>query len=168
VAKRVRAGMNKDQFESDKNQKNEDDMEDFFDCKIVENLDENKGNVPAIMASDPADELKMDKDLGLFEFIQKGDFSTVAGGSAAAAASASAAAAASNPGAKAQQSTFDFDNFDASNQEPSKGQNAQDFFNFDAPQSNNQQQDSAAAQSNKMEDQLADIFSNIPSQQNDN
>ena len=57
VAKQLRSGMNKDQFESDKNQKNEDDMEDFFDCKIVENLDENKGNVPAIMAEDPADKL---------------------------------------------------------------------------------------------------------------
>ena len=57
-------------------------MNNIFDCKIVEGLDDKKEGTLAIMAHDPAEDLKMDKDLGLFEFIQKGDFSTVNAGSA--------------------------------------------------------------------------------------
>jgi hypothetical protein len=36
------------------------------------------------MVSDPNEELKMDRDLGLFEMINAGDFSTVTAGAAAA------------------------------------------------------------------------------------
>ena len=83
--------MNRGQFEEDKKDENEDDMGAFFDCKIAEGMDSNEPL--AIMSEDAADELKMDKDLGLFEFIQKGDFSTVtnaAGAEKAAAGSSKA------------------------------------------------------------------------------
>ena len=113
VAKKVRAGMNREQFD-----KNDEGVNDFFDCKVVENLDENANGMLAIMPNDPSEELRMDKDLGLFEFISKGDFSTVNGGNAQLAAAASSAAAAQDDfeeqkvDNKAQPSTFDFDDFD--------------------------------------------------------
>ena len=44
-------------------------MNEYFDCKIVDNLDEQKDAPLAIMSSDQNEEFKMDKDLGLFEFI---------------------------------------------------------------------------------------------------
>ena len=63
MAQKVRAGMNREQFDENA------DMNAIFDCNVVENLDDNKGGQLAIMAQDPGEELRMDKDLGLFEFI---------------------------------------------------------------------------------------------------
>jgi hypothetical protein len=55
--------MNREQFDTNA------EMNAIFDCNVVENLDDNKGSQLAIMAQDPGEELRMDKDLGLFEFI---------------------------------------------------------------------------------------------------
>ena len=124
VAQKVRAGMNKEQFENI-----DENLNEFFDCKVVDNLDDQKDAPLALMSEDQNEEFKMDKDLGLFEFIQKGDFSTVNGGTGALSA---AAAAAGDNKQKEQPSTFDFDNFDANaNSNDNAGQNAADFFNFD-------------------------------------
>lgn len=57
------------------------------------------------VASDPNEELKMDKDLGLFEMINAGEFATVTNQSAAAA---------SNGAAAAQGETFNFSEANAS------------------------------------------------------
>ena len=172
VAKKVREGMNREQFE-----KHDDDMNEYFDCKIVDNLDEQKDAPLAILSSDQNDELKMDKDLGLFEFISKGDFSTVNGnapGMSAAAAAASQAADTKTNSNQPQPSTFDFDNFDAtdSNNQKSAGQNVDDFFNFNdtGPSNQNNQQKSAAdpPNQNNMANDLEDIFSNIPASNSNN
>lgn len=51
----------------------------YFDCNALDRLNENDA-VPAateVVNNDPAEELKMDKDLGLFEMINAGDFATV-------------------------------------------------------------------------------------------
>lgn len=56
------------------------------------------------VSSDPNEELKMDKDLGLFEMINAGDFATVTNQSAAAAST----------GAAAQGETFNFSEANAS------------------------------------------------------
>lgn len=72
-----------------------------------------------MLAIEPA-ELRMDKDLGVFEFISKQDFSTVNN-------KPSAAAAGNLPAIMNQPSNFDFENFDA---EPKGGQNVEQFFDF--------------------------------------
>ena len=127
--------MNKEQFENI-----DDNMNEFFDCKVVDNLDDQKEAPLALMSEDQNEEFKMDKDLGLFEFIQKGDFSTVNGGTGALSA---AAAAAGDNKQKEQPSTFDFDNFDANaNSNDNAGQNAADFFNFDDGIGNQNKQES--------------------------
>lgn len=50
----------------------------YFDCNALDRLNEN-ANAPAADAvvMNPAEEIKMDKDLGLFEMINAGDFATV-------------------------------------------------------------------------------------------
>lgn len=51
----------------------------YFDCNALDRLNENE-SVPAaaeVVNNDPAEELKMDKDLGLFEMINAGEFATV-------------------------------------------------------------------------------------------
>ena len=129
--------MNKEQFENI-----DDNMNEFFDCKVVDNLDDQKEAPLALMSEDQNEEFKMDKDLGLFEFIQKGDFSTVNGGTGALSAAAAAAGDNQNK-QKDQPSTFDFDNFDANaNSNDNAGQNAADFFNFDDGVGNQNKQES--------------------------
>ena len=129
--------MNKEQFENI-----DDNMNEFFDCKVVDNLDDQKEAPLALMSEDQNEEFKMDKDLGLFEFIQKGDFSTVNGGTGALSAAAAAAGDNQNK-QKDQPSTFDFDNFDANaNSNDNAGQNAADFFNFDDGIGNQNKQES--------------------------
>ena len=51
----------------------------YFDCNALDRLNENE-SAPAqsqVTNEDPREELKMDKDLGLFEMINAGDFATV-------------------------------------------------------------------------------------------
>lgn len=91
VAKKVRGGMNRDQFKGQEKGKNanadDGDKEYYFDCTILDKLD-NKGQ--------PVEEIKADTDIDLMDFISKSDFSTVNNGA----------------GAKpSQANTFDFDNF---------------------------------------------------------
>lgn len=78
VAKKVRGGMNRDQFKgqaSGKQAANDDgDKEYYFDCTILDKLD-SKGQ--------PAEEIKADKDIDLMDFISKSDFSTVNNGAGA-------------------------------------------------------------------------------------
>lgn len=72
--------MNREQFEQE--EKKGEDLEAiadmYFDCNALDRIDEN-ANAPAAdaMVNDPAEEIKMDKDLGLFEMINAGDFATV-------------------------------------------------------------------------------------------
>jgi len=51
-------------------------MEQFFDCKLADGMDDNPA-VLAIESAEHQEEFKMDKDLGVFEFISKKDFSTM-------------------------------------------------------------------------------------------
>jgi len=94
VSKKIRGGMNREQFnrqQSKDNKKNEDDDGDkeyYFDCKILDKLD-----APA--SSGQQEEIKTDNNMDLMDFINKADFSTV-GGQAK------------------QQDQFDFDNFGSS------------------------------------------------------
>ena len=56
----------------------------YFDCNALDRLNENAtAAAQPAEASNPDEELKMDKDLGLFEMINAGDFSTVGGAAAA-------------------------------------------------------------------------------------
>ena len=55
--------------------------------------------------ADPSEELKMDKDLGLFEMINAGDFSTVTANPGAAAAATSA----EGQNGEKSSNTFNFD-----------------------------------------------------------
>lgn len=52
----------------------------YFDCNALDRIDEN-ATVSAPASNDveeeKQEELKMDKDLGLFEMINAGDFATV-------------------------------------------------------------------------------------------
>ena len=51
----------------------------YFDCNALDRMDEN-ATVPASTSNaeeEKNEELKMDKDLGLFEMINAGDFATV-------------------------------------------------------------------------------------------
>ena len=51
----------------------------YFDCNALDRMDEN-ATVSAVQANqeeEKHEELKMDKDLGLFEMINAGDFATV-------------------------------------------------------------------------------------------
>ena len=49
----------------------------YFDCNALDRMDEN-ATVPSSSAEEEkGEELKMDKDLGLFEMINAGDFATV-------------------------------------------------------------------------------------------
>ena len=73
----------------------------YFDCNALDRLAEHETASAAV--NDPSEELKMDKNLGLFEMINAGDFSTV-GGAAAQNEGAAASSGASNGAA-----TFDFD-----------------------------------------------------------
>lgn len=57
----------------------------YFDCNALDRLNDNAVAAPAT-EQNPNEELKMDKDLGLFEMINAGDFSTVSANPGAVAA----------------------------------------------------------------------------------
>ena len=86
VSSKLRAGMNREQFEEEK--KGAEDLDAiqsmYFDCNALDRIAEQEH--ATAQAADPEEELKMDKDLGLFEMINAGDFSTVSGNPAAAQA----------------------------------------------------------------------------------
>lgn len=69
--------MNREQFEE---QKQGEDFEaiqqDYFDCNALDRLTEVQ---QASATAEAGEELKMDKDLGLFEMINAGDFQTMSG-----------------------------------------------------------------------------------------
>lgn len=54
----------------------------YFDCNALDRMTEQEPSQAPTVA--PEEELKMDKDLGLFEMINAGDFSTVTNQEAAA------------------------------------------------------------------------------------
>lgn len=87
--------MNKGQFEEKKGEDLDAIQNVYFDCNALDRLNDN-ATESAPVESVPNEELKMDKDLGLFEMINAGDFSTVSANPGAAAA------ASANP-------SFDFD-----------------------------------------------------------
>ena len=70
----------------------------YFDCNALDRLNENATGAAQPEANNPDEELKMDKDLGLFEMINAGDFSTVGGAAAAQDSSAAAGSGAQTAG----------------------------------------------------------------------
>jgi|Transcript_28307 uncharacterized protein with von Willebrand factor type A (vWA) domain len=79
--------MNKNQFEEQKGGEDLDAIQNaYFDCNALDRLNENATAAQQDVAVDPSEELKMDKDLGLFEMINAGDFSTVSANPGAAGA----------------------------------------------------------------------------------
>jgi hypothetical protein len=101
AAKKLRGGMNRDQFEKEsekgKNANADDgDKEYYFDCKILEKLESN--------TSQPAGELRTDQNIDLMDFISKSDFSTV-----------------NNQQQQPSNNVeFDFDNFNSNTQQKQK------------------------------------------------
>ena len=81
VAAQLRSGMNREQFEEKKGEDFEAITDMYFDCNALDRLE---NNAPVAEAVDAADELVMDKDLGLFEMINAGDFATVSNNPVAA------------------------------------------------------------------------------------
>lgn len=73
----------------------------YFDCNALGRLDDN-AQAPAAGSevNDPSEEIKMDKDLGLFEMINAGDFATVQGSGDVVPAGES--------NSNGQKNTFDF------------------------------------------------------------
>ena len=72
--------MNREQFEEEKKGEDLDAIQNvYFDCNALDRIAENDAGASAASDSNPNEELKMDKDLGLFEMISAGDFSTVSG-----------------------------------------------------------------------------------------
>lgn len=82
----LKAGMKKDQFEEQKEEDLDAIQNVYFDCNALDRLNENATGAAQPETSAPEEELKMDKDLGLFEMINAGDFSTVSANPGAAAA----------------------------------------------------------------------------------
>lgn len=129
--------MNREQFEERKGEDLDAIQNVYFDCNALDRMTETESVAPVQDSSDPNEELKMDKDLGLFEMINAGDFATVTNNSAAAASVQAVTGG-------AQADTFNFDSLmshpsgnegQASNESaPDKsvggGQSADDFFNF--------------------------------------
>ena len=86
VSSKLRSGMNREQFEEEKKGEDLDAIQNvYFDCNALDRIADNDAGAAAASDSNPNEELKMDKDLGLFEMISAGDFSTVSGQPAAAA-----------------------------------------------------------------------------------
>ena len=83
MSKKLRGGMNRDQFGGSATQKkdNNDDGEKeyYFDCKILDNLDTAQAQAAAQVPLFGAEEQKADTQLDLMDFISKSDFSTVGG-----------------------------------------------------------------------------------------
>ena len=74
VSSKLRAGMNKEQFE-DRKEDLEAIQNVYFDCNALDRIAESESTVNGgAQAAAPEEELKMDKDLGLFEMINAGDF----------------------------------------------------------------------------------------------
>ena len=135
ISSKLRSGMNREQFEEEKKGEDLEAIQNvYFDCNALDRIDEqpSAASVPASQA-DPTEELKMDKDLGLFEMINAGDFSTVSANPGAAAAATSAAEG--QHGEKNNTFNFDAYNGAAAAAQP-EGQSADDFFNFGADSGN--------------------------------
>lgn len=138
VAKKVRGGMNRDQFQgaggnskpSSKDNTDNDDGEKeyYFDCTILDKLQGPGG-----------EEIKADTGIDLMEFISKSDFSTVGGQN--------------NRANQPTNAGFDFNDFNTGSLEQPKAQTADVFFG----NSNTQPKPNAGG----MQD-LMDIFSQPP------
>ena len=90
VSSQLRAGMNREQFEERKGEDLDAIANQYFDCNALDRIPESEAaaNAGTESVADPTEELKMDKDLGLFEMINAGDFSTVSAANPGAAAGA--------------------------------------------------------------------------------
>lgn len=89
--------MNKEQFEEKKGEDLDAITDVYFDCNALDRIDQTANATSVVLVEDPTEELKMDKDLGLFEMINQGDFATVSGDMAAQEAMSASAAAPGNP-----------------------------------------------------------------------
>ena len=117
VAKKLRGGMNRDQF---KDKKNDDQAADaYFDCKIMETFNQSENEVPEekfewVRQSDLVEARREESKGGsddLFAMINKSDFSTVGGRNNTVQIK--------KPAPKPQEvsssnNMFDFDNFNGS------------------------------------------------------
>lgn len=107
VSSKLRAGMNREQY-SEKDQ----DMENFyFDCNVLEKIEgqQDEDYIPPPEERNPAEELKMDKQLDIFEYITNLDM----GGGSGAQAAQPKPVAPPNAEEKKEAASFDFDNFAA-------------------------------------------------------
>ena len=104
VSSQLRAGMNREQFEEKKGEDLEAITNVYFDCNALDRIDQTANSTSVVSVSDPNEELKMDKDLGLFEMINQGDFATVSGDPSAAEGRSAARATNS-----VDNSAFNFD-----------------------------------------------------------
>jgi len=82
VSAQLRAGMNREQFEEKKGEDLDAITDMYFDCNALDRIDNNAPAVENVIVA--SEELKMDKDLGLFEMINAGDFATVSNNPGAA------------------------------------------------------------------------------------
>jgi len=145
VSAQLRSGMNNEQFEEKKGEDLDTFQNVYFDCNALDRLTEIESQVAGHgAASDPSEELKMDKDLGLFEMINASDFSTLSG-----APNAAAGAAAIN------NNQFNFDGYNESvKKDTAAGQSADDFFGFGASAPK-----PTPGQDNAVANDLLDVFS---------
>lgn len=82
AASQLRAGMNREQFEERKGGEAVDDeaiTNQYFDCNALDRLEMDAMAIESADApvEELPEELKFDNDVGLFEMIDKSDFSTV-------------------------------------------------------------------------------------------
>ena len=82
AASQLRAGMNREQFEERKGGEVVDDeaiTNQYFDCNALDRLEMDAMAIESADApvEELPEELKFDNDVGLFEMIDKSDFSTV-------------------------------------------------------------------------------------------
>lgn len=66
--------MNREQFEEKKGEDLDAIQNVYFDCNALDRIAESESAVPNAAPVEANEELKMDKDLGLFEMINAGDF----------------------------------------------------------------------------------------------
>lgn len=84
LSKKLRGGMNRDQFQASTKANDDGDKEYYFDCQILDKLDTNQAEAMPPMFPEDQEESKGDGGLDLMDFISKSDFSTVGGQAKAA------------------------------------------------------------------------------------
>lgn len=104
--------MNREQFEEKKGEEDLDAIQaSYFDCNALDRLGDQEA-AGQEQANDPSEELKMDKNLGLFEMINAGDFATV---------SANPEPASNNAAGQNDAQSFNFDAYNGNQNQAAPG-----------------------------------------------